>query len=51
VSDDGARGEATFVEHAFEPRPLSHVRVLTQGREDLPYPSSSRLCEVEAFAE
>lgn len=48
---EGTRGEATFVEHRFDPRPVSHVRVVTHGCKNLTFPSFSRLCEVEAFPE
>ncbi len=48
---EGTRGEATFVEHAFDARPVSHVRIVTEGCKNLTFPSFSRLCEVEAFAE
>ncbi|MFK7740232.1 MAG: family 20 glycosylhydrolase [Planctomycetota bacterium] len=63
VSDDGAkwqrvgqakagsRGEQSYVEHRFEPRPIGFVRVVTQGCHGLTFPSFSRLCEIEAFAE
>lgn len=46
----GSRGERSFVEHRFPPRPVRFVKILTRGCHGLTFPSFSRLCEVEAFA-
>ena len=48
---EGTRGEAAFVEFRFDPRPVTHVRVVTHGCKNLTFPSFSRLSEIEAFAE
>ncbi|MDF1798505.1 MAG: family 20 glycosylhydrolase [Planctomycetota bacterium] len=51
TTTEGTRGENAFVEFAFEQRPVSHVKLLTQGCHNLTFPSFSRLTEIQAFAE
>lgn len=51
ASGPGRRGERSFVEHAFMPRPARHVRLVTEGCHGLTFPSFSRLCEVQVFGE
>ncbi|MBL8896637.1 MAG: family 20 glycosylhydrolase [Planctomycetes bacterium] len=46
-----ARGDRSFVEHRFAPRSVRFVHVRTRGCHDLTFPSFSRLCEIEAFAD
>ena len=46
-----SRGENPFVEHTFDSRRVSHLRIRTQGCHGLTFPSFSRLTEVMAFAE
>ncbi|MEM1448944.1 MAG: family 20 glycosylhydrolase [Planctomycetota bacterium] len=50
ASVEGTRGEASFVEHAFDPRNARYVRIRTDGCQSLTFPSFSRLCEIEVFA-
>lgn len=50
TANKGTRGENRFVEHRFEPREVRFVRIVTHGCHGLTFPSFSRLCEVEAFA-
>lgn len=49
-TEKGSRGDRTFVEHRFEPRPVRFLRIRTRGCHGLTFPSFSRLSEVEAFA-
>lgn len=49
-SEKGSRGDRAFVEHSFEPRPVTHIRIRTSGCHGLTFPSFSRLCEIQAFA-
>lgn len=46
----GSRGDATFVEHAFDAREARYVRIATHGCHGLTFPSFSRLTEVQVFA-
>ncbi|MFT5288833.1 MAG: N-acetyl-beta-hexosaminidase [Planctomycetota bacterium] len=48
-SHKGDRGEAAFLVHQFEPRPVAFVKIITDGCHDLTFPSFSRLVEVQAF--
>lgn len=50
-SEQGTRGESSFVEHRFESRELRYLKIRTQGCHGLTFPSFSRLCEVMAFEE
>ncbi|MGJ8725805.1 MAG: family 20 glycosylhydrolase [Roseibacillus sp.] len=45
------RGEASFVNHSFEPREVRVIKIVTSGCQELTFPSFSRLSEVMAFAE
>lgn len=45
-SKKGGRGEGQSVTHKFESRDVSVVKIVTNGCEDLTFPSFSRLCEV-----
>jgi N-acetyl-beta-hexosaminidase len=47
----GSRGEAAFVEHKFAALDTAFVRIVTDGCEDLTFPSFSRLVEVQVFAD
>ena len=47
---EGSRGDASSVEHGFEPRAIARIRVVTDGCHGLTFPSFSRLTEIEAFA-
>jgi N-acetyl-beta-hexosaminidase len=50
-TERAARGDRSFVEHRFPARSVRFLRVRTRGCHDLTFPSFSRLCEVEAFAD
>lgn len=50
-SGEGTRGDASFVDHVFDPREITALRITTQGCHGLTFPSFSRLTEVEAFAD
>ena len=47
----GSRGEQSFVTHAFVSRKVRYVKVATHGCHGLTFPSFSRLCEIEVFAQ
>lgn len=51
TSTQGTRGDRTFVEHTFDPQPVSTILIRTQGCHGLTFPSFSRLSEVMAFSE
>lgn len=51
ATQQGDRGEGRSVEHTFEKRVVSVIRIVTNGCENFTFPSFSRLTEVEAFAE
>ena len=50
-SQEGTRGDESFVDHTFTPRTLRSLRIVTRGCHGLTFPSFSRLTEVEAFAQ
>lgn len=50
-SEQGTRGERSYVEHVFPARRVSHIKIVTQGCHGLTFPSFSRLTEVVALGE
>lgn len=47
----GSRGKQTFVTHRFDARPVRFVKIATHGCHGLTFPSFSRLCEIEVYAQ
>lgn len=48
-TEKGMRGEGAVVTHRFKVRPVKFIKILTDGCQDLTFPSFSRLSEVMAF--
>jgi len=49
-SGKGTRGEQSYVEHRFDSRDVEFIKVVTKGCHGLTFPSFSRLCEIQAYA-